>query len=92
MDYALGWNFGPYRVGATGGYLKQLSNDTVGGLTAAGPDGVVSGNKGELLTVGPSVNYTFQDRSELGVSWQKSVYVRNQTDGAKALLTYSTRY
>ncbi len=84
LDFQAGWNLTrDLKIGAVGGYFKQIANDT-------GPFGVPpGGNRSEYLTVGPSITY---ETAMLGrpvnfnLNYQVGVLARNTTKGSTAWL------
>jgi len=50
-DYIAGWNFGPLKLGAAGGFLDEYANDRANGATLAH-------SEQETFSAGPSVTYS----------------------------------
>lgn len=69
LDYAVGWNFDKFRIGAVGYYLKQFTDDT-------GPNVAADGHRGEGLAIGPSVAYSFTPALQLSASWQHDIVAK----------------
>lgn len=76
FDYATAYHTGPWTMGATGYFYKQVSNDH-GGNAAAN-----DGNKGQVLAVGPTIKYDYKNMS-LEAKYQKEMLVENRTEGDK---------
>ncbi len=77
MDYTLGHHFGPWAVGISGYYLKQITKDVQYGAV------VGDGNKGQVLAYGPSVKYTTTSGTHLIAQWQHETQVENRPGGDK---------
>jgi hypothetical protein len=85
LDYAVGWNFGPVRVGAVGYYLKQFTDDS-------GPGVGADGNRGEAFAIGPSLTYSIDRGTQLGASWQHDVYTENRAQGDTIWVNFATKF
>lgn len=86
VDYAAGYNFNRnLRLGVTGYWLKQLTDDKGSGVAD-------DGNRGQALAFGPSINWRFNTGSELSVSYQKETHVKNRAEGANLWLNFATRF
>lgn len=84
MDYLVGKRFGPWGVGVSGYYLKQLGNDKVGGVTIPENPGFWSeGRKGEVFAIGPSVTYTNASGMHFIGQWHHETSVENRFGGDK---------
>ncbi|MGB0126314.1 MAG: transporter [Rhodocyclaceae bacterium] len=84
MDYLVGRNFGPWGVGLSGYYLKQVTNDKLNGRTVAAAPGLWSeGRKGEVFAIGPSVKYTTKGGTTFVGQWQHETAVENRFGGDK---------
>lgn len=77
-DYLVGRNFGPWGVGLSGYYLKQVTDDKRAGVKV-GPDG----NRGQVLALGPSLKYTGEGGLTWVAQWQHETEVRNRFQGDK---------
>ncbi|MCK0505385.1 SphA family protein [Aromatoleum anaerobium] len=78
MDFLVGKHFGPWSVGVSGYYLKQLTDDKLHG-DKVGPDG----NRGQVFAVGPSIKYETAGKSHLIFQWQHESNVENRFQGDK---------
>lgn len=76
FDYATAYHLGPWTMGATGYFYKQVSNDHGG--TAALNDG----NKGQVFAAGPTIKYDYKNMS-LELKYQKEMLVQNRSEGDK---------
>ncbi|MBD8893293.1 SphA family protein [Roseibium litorale] len=74
LDYAAGWNFDKWRIGAVGYYLQQLTDDS-------GPGAPADGHRGKGLAIGPSLTYSFTPALQLSSSWQHDVIAENRAQG-----------
>lgn len=81
MDYLVGKNVGAWAFGVSGYYLKQVSDDKVGGVKV-GPDG----NRGQVFAIGPSVKYQTAGGTHLIGYWQHETEVENRFGGDKLWL------
>lgn len=76
FDYATAYHTGPWTMGATGYFYKQISNDH--GAGAAANDG----NKGQVFAVGPTIKFDYKNMS-LEAKYQKEMLVENKPEGDK---------
>lgn len=87
-DYALGHFFGPFRVGVTGFWLKQITDDSGSGVQQAG---ITDGNKTDGFAMGPSLRWTLPHGSILSTSYQKEFDVKNKAEGYYLWLNFSAK-
>lgn len=85
VDYLVGKHFGPWSVGASGYYLKQISDDKQAGAKV-GPDG----NRGQVFAIGPSIKYETAGHSQLIFQWQRETNVKNRFEGDKLWFKFIT--
>ncbi|MVA54900.1 SphA family protein [Agrobacterium vitis] len=85
LDYAVGWNFGKIRVGATGYYIKQFTDDK-------GPGVASDGHRGEGLAIGPSLTYNFNPGLGISASWQHDVVAKNRSEGNTLWVNLATKF
>jgi len=85
LDYAVGWNFGPVKVGATGYYLNQFTDDS-------GPGVAADGHRGQGFAIGPSLTYSFNPGMQLSASWQHDVFAENRAQGDAGWLNFATKF
>ncbi|SIQ33899.1 Uncharacterized conserved protein [Rhizobium sp. RU35A] len=85
IDYAVGWNFGPWRLGAVGYYLQQLTDDT-------GPGAAADGHRGRGFAIGPSVTYTFNPGLQVSASWQHDLVAENRAQGDTVWVNFATKF
>lgn len=78
IDYLVGKHLGPWAVGLSGYYLKQITDDKQGGAKV-GPDG----NRGQVMAVGPSVKYENASHSHFIFQWQHETNAKNRFQGDK---------
>lgn len=78
MDYLVGKRVGPWAVGLSGYYLKQVTDDKMGGVKVG-----TDGNRGKVFAVGPSVKYETASHSQLVFQWQHESNVENRFQGDK---------
>lgn len=84
MDYLVGKRFGPWGVGVSGYYLKQLTNDEIdGSKIAANPGFWSAGRKGQVFAAGPSVSYTNKSGTHFIGQWHHETEVENRFGGDK---------
>lgn len=76
-DYAAAYHMGPWTLGATGYFYKQVTDDKQNSATVA-PDG----NKGQVLAVGPAIKYDYKNLS-LEAKHQKEMLAENRAEGDK---------
>lgn len=74
VDYAVGWNFGPTKVGLVGYAYQQLTDDKGRGV---GSDG----NRGKAFAIGPSLTYSFNPGLHVSGSWQRELVAEHRTQG-----------
>lgn len=79
LDYLVGKHFGPWAVGVSGYYLKQLNNDRQNGARV-GPDG----NRGQVFAAGPSIKYQTKSNMQFIFQWQRESQLENRFGGNKA--------
>ncbi len=79
IDYATGYQIGPWKLGAEGYFYKQVTNDH--GAGAAANDG----NKGQVFAVGPAVKYDFKTGGFIELKYAKEMLVENRAEGDKFL-------
>lgn len=78
MDYLVGKHFGPWSVGVSGYYLKQLSDDKQAGVKVG-----ADGNRGQVAAIGPSVKYENSSHSHFIFQWQHETSAENRFQGNK---------
>jgi len=84
MDYVAGKHFGRWSVGASGYFMEQLTNDTIGGSIAPAVPGFWgAGREGRVLAVGPSMTYGNSRHMEFIAQWQEEMLVGNRFGGNK---------
>lgn len=84
VDYLAGKRFGPWGVGLSGYYLKQLEDDRLDGRSLAANPGLWSrGRRGQVFAVGPSVTYTNASGVQFIGQWQHESRVENRFGGDK---------
>lgn len=74
VEYAVGWNFGPAKVGVVGYAYRQLTDDKGRGV---GSDG----NRGKAFAIGPSLTYNFTPGLHVSGSWQRELVAEHRTQG-----------
>ncbi|KUE85115.1 phenol degradation protein meta [Cupriavidus necator] len=75
-DYSASYAVMPaIRVGVTGYFIKQTTDDKQNGHAVGG-----DGFRGQVLAVGPGLRYQFS-KASLEVRWVKEFYVRNRPEG-----------
>jgi hypothetical protein len=84
-DYAIGWNFDKWRVGAVGYYLQQLTDDK-------GPRAAADGHRGKGFAIGPSITYTFNPAMQISASWQHDIVAENRSQGDTIWLNFATKF
>ena len=77
FDFAAGWILGNWTVGGVGYYDRQTQDDTINGVKVA-PDG----NRGEVLALGPGVQYLWKG-VVMKLLMQHEVYAYNRVQGDK---------
>ncbi|MBT9371317.1 transporter [Rhizobium sp. CSW-27] len=85
IDYAVGWNMGPWRLGAVGYYLQQLTDDT-------GPTAPSDGHRGKGFAIGPSVTYSFNPGTQISASWQHDLVAENRAQGDIFWLNFAAKF
>jgi len=83
VDYLVGKHIGPWSVGVSGYYLKQLTNDKQNGVKVG-----VDGNKGQVFAIGPSIKYETKAHEQLIFQWQHETKVENRFGGDKVWFKY----
>jgi hypothetical protein len=85
FDYAVGWNFNKLRVGATGYYIKQFTDDK-------GPGVAADGHRGEGFAIGPSLTYSFNPAMQVSASWEHDVVAKNRAQGDTIWMNFATKF
>ncbi|WP_113447770.1 transporter [Rhizobium cremeum] len=85
LDYAVGWNFDKWRVGAVGYYLQQISDDS-------GPGVAADGHRGKGFAIGPSISYSFNPGMQVSASWQHDVFAENRAQGNAVWVNFATKF
>lgn len=85
IDYAIGWNFNQWRLGAVGYYLQQLTDDR-------GPTAPADGHRGKGFAIGPSISYAFSPALQLSGSWQHDIVAENRTQGDTVWFNIGTKF
>jgi hypothetical protein len=75
MDYLLGKHFGNLNVGVNGHYLIQTTDDV-----QKSPPPNFNGNKGSVLSVGPAIQYNYQNMF-FDLKYQIDTNVKNRPEG-----------
>ncbi|WP_354682427.1 transporter [Cupriavidus necator] len=84
IDYAVGKHSGPWIVGLSGYYLKQVTDDKFNGAVVPELPGVWGrGRRGEVLAIGPSVSYTNSKGTSFIAQWHHEAYAKNRFGGDK---------
>jgi len=84
MDYLAGKHVGSWMLGAQGYALKQLTNDTVAGVTVPAAPGVFdTGREGQVFAIGPSIGYSTKSHITVMAQWQHETLVQNRFGGDK---------
>ncbi|NQE50146.1 hypothetical protein RC52_16940 [Herbaspirillum rubrisubalbicans] len=68
-DFIGGWNFGKWKVGVTGAYLNQFTDDRQNGNT-------ITGNRARSFAMGPIVSYNAGTYS-INMNYQRGLYAAN---------------
>lgn len=68
-DFIGGWNFGKWKVGVTGSYLNQFTDDSQNGST-------ITGNRARSFAIGPTVAYN-AGSFNINMNYQQGVYAAN---------------
>nr|WP_279635292.1 transporter [Cupriavidus lacunae] len=75
---------GPWTVGLSGYYLKQVTDDKFNSAVVPELPGVWSrGRRGEVLAIGPSVSYTSARGTSFFPQWQHEAYAKDRFGGDK---------
>ncbi|WP_137133263.1 transporter [Rhizobium sp. FKY42] len=85
LDYAVGWNFDKWRLGAVGYYLQQLTDDK-------GPRVAADGHRGKGFAIGPSITYKFNPGLEISASWQHDLVAENKSQGDTVWFNFATKF
>jgi hypothetical protein len=84
MDYLAGKHLGSWMFGGTGYFLKEVTDDTIGGqVVTAIPSLWDEGRRGQVVAIGPSVGYTNKRHMTFIAQWQHETLVRNRFGGDK---------
>jgi len=83
LDYLVGKHIGPWSVGLSGYFLKQLTDDKLNGNKVS-----TDGNKGQVFAIGPSVKYETAGHSHLVFQWQHESNAENRFQGDKIWFKY----
>ncbi|MBN4666716.1 transporter [Pandoraea nosoerga] len=78
-EFTVGWNFGPWKVGAVGAYLNQFTDDAQSGVT------VGAGNRARSFAMGPSVSYDGR-WFNVAVNYQQGLYAANTAKSSSVWL------
>lgn len=79
LDYLVGYSVASHvQLGIQGYFLKQVSDDTVNGLTAPG-----NGFRGQAIGIGPQLRYDLGPGSALVLKYQTELAVRNRSQGKR---------
>jgi len=81
-EYAFFDAFPGIHLGVQGYYLKQLTNDTLNGIT------YLDGNRVEAFAIGPQVRFDWKGGG-VAVKWQHELEVKNGTRGDKFWMQFS---
>jgi len=83
-DYLVGKHIGQWGLGIDGYALKQLGDDTVNGSQIAAAPGFWSaGRRGQVVALGPSVDYTTKNHIIIIGMYQHEMAVQNRFGGDK---------
>lgn len=85
MDYLVGKHIGPWAVGVSGYYLKQVSDDKQNGVTVG-----TDGNRGQVAAFGPSVKYENAGHQHFIFQWQHETSAENRFQGDKVWFKFIT--
>ncbi len=84
LDYLAGKRFGPWGVGLSGYYLRQVTDDELDGQRLAANPGLWSaGRRGQVFAIGPSATYTNASGVHFIAQWQRETRVENRFGGDK---------
>lgn len=87
VDFAISEHIGRWQVGITGYYIRQLADDTRGGISVA-PDG----RRSEVLSLGGVVNYDIPDyRAAIKFKARSSVFAFNTAMVTAYYLTFAKK-
>lgn len=84
MDYLLGYRSGEWAYGLSGYYLKQTTDDRLNGRNI--------GNRGQVLAVGPALQYSSKSGDQFIVKWDHETQVKNRFAGDKVWFKYVHRF
>lgn len=68
-DFIGGWNFGKWKIGVTGSYLNQFTDDSQNGSS-------ITGNRARSFAIGPTVAYNAGSFS-INMNYQQGLYAAN---------------
>ena len=86
-DFAISEHIGRWQVGVGGYYLRQLTDDTRGGVRVA-PDG----RRAEVLSLGPVINYDIPEyKSAIKFKVRSSVFAYNTAMVTAFYLTFAKK-
>jgi hypothetical protein len=88
VDYSAGYNIEQARIGVTGYWLKQVTDDTGAGVENAG---ITDGNRTDGFAIGPSLAWHFSGGSLLSASYQKEFAVKHKAEGSTIWLNFATK-
>lgn len=80
-NFALGWNVGAWSLGSQGSAWTQVTDDRQNGVSV-GSDG----NRGQTLTVGPSVRYVLAPNAFAFAWWEHDFIAHHVAQGDRATL------
>lgn len=86
MDYLVGKHLGPWSLGLSGYYLRQLTDDEQAGVKVG-----ADGNRGQVFAIGPSLKYETAGKSQLIFQWQHESNVENRFQSDKLWFKFITR-
>ncbi|MEI7672016.1 MAG: transporter [Deltaproteobacteria bacterium] len=75
MDALVGYHIGPWGLGVNGYYYKQVSDDSMDGVT------FIDGNRGQVIGIGPAVNYTTAKHITFSAKYHKEMSAKNISEG-----------
>ena len=84
MDYLLGYRSGEWAYGISGYYLKQTTDDRLNGRNI--------GNRGQVLAVGPALQYSSKSGDQFILKWDHETQVKNRFAGDKVWFKYVHRF
>lgn len=85
VDYLVGKHFGPFAVGVSGYYLKQVTDDKLNGIKVG-----TDGNRGQVFSYGPSIKYENSKHQHFILQWQHETAVENRFGGDKVWFKFIT--